>query len=159
MRLKLQREHKMDSLFTVILFGVYMFFLMLLLVFSVRVYQASLSGLEYNRGLGTSSAYVTQKVHQHQTANGIWLDEIEGHPALCLLDTIEGDRFITYIYLEDGHLKELFTREGSAAAAMMGSVIADLEKFECSLSEDHWLRIKMADKKGRQTEFGLYLAC
>ena len=83
------------------------------------VYKNLLSASDENERLRTPVAYITQKVRQHKTAGAVSIDDIDGIPALALKTTIQDADYITYLYADDGNLKELF-------------VPADIEKMHAS---------------------------
>ena len=109
MKLKKNTGHSISSLFSLLLFGVFALFLMLMLLFSARVYQQTVKQTDSDSGLGTAITYLTTKFRQHDQADGIFSGSLDDIPALCFRDTLKGKDYITYIYLKDGNLTELFT--------------------------------------------------
>ena len=124
------QNHSVASLFSLILFGMFVLFLLMMLLFSARIYQQQLSSSDSELSLGTASAYITTKFRQHDTADGIFTDDLNGTPALCFRDSVEGKNYITYIYLDGTSLKELFTAEDSPASTNTGTSIAELRNFQ-----------------------------
>lgn len=159
MRTPVSREHKIDTLFTILLFSFYLLLLLMLLLFSSNAYQASVRGTGYNQGLVTAMSYVTEKIHQHDTLGGIQLTDLEGSPALCLRDQIEGQTYVTYIYQDGTNLKELFTKEGSNASLSMGTAISDIQEFEIAQTDDGFLSVQITDSFGNKGNSLLSLVC
>ena len=149
-------RHFADSFFSLVLFGMFVLFLLLLLLFSGETYQAAMRGLEENQNLRTAAAYITTKFHQHDSLENTSVLEFQDMPALCFTDTIEGQEYHTYIYLQDQTLKELFTAADSHASADMGTPIAELLSFEVSEASDGLYEITMTDKNNAVSQFFLH---
>ena len=64
MKLQKNNSHSVSSLFSLLLFGIFALFLMLMLLFSARVYQQTLKQTEANDSLGTATAYLTTKFRE-----------------------------------------------------------------------------------------------
>lgn len=146
----IRREHTMDSLFSFVLFGLFVLMLMLMLLFSSKAYQASVRGLDENNNLRTSMAYLTTKIRQHNEQGSLSIVDFQGMEALSLRDTISGKEYITYIYLDGEDLKELFTASSASPSPFMGTTIASLELFHLEETPDHIWRIHLIDTAGNE---------
>ncbi len=58
----------------------------------------------YNRR--TARQYLSTRVRQSNTVTG---EEFRGNPAICFYEEIEGESYITRMYLYDGYIWELFS--------------------------------------------------
>ncbi len=121
--------HTADSLFSFLLLLVFSLFTLLLSGTGAAVYRNSASHLDENYTSRTAIAYISEKVRQHNSSGDILFSEIDGTEALVFHDTIEGESFLTYVYYNDGALRELFLRESSQPDTSMGSRIAELSDF------------------------------
>ena len=77
-----------------------------------------------------------EKVRQNDTTDSISLATLEDTPALCMLSRIEDETYCTYLYFYDGHLKELFMREGTSLGGQVlpaGADIMELKDLTFSL--------------------------
>lgn len=106
--------------------------------------------------LGTISSYITTKFRQHDVQDGIFTDELNDIPALCFRDTINNRDYITYLYLDDGSLKELFTATGSSAQANAGTMIASLSDFQIEEKGNGFYYIFLQNTVGNTSEFFLH---
>lgn len=150
------RRHSIDILFSLLLFGMFVLFILLLLVFSARTYKSSVKGLGENNNLHTAAVYLTTKFRQHDTNNSVRLADFQGSPALCLSDTIDGEEYVTYIYLQNKELKELFTVQGSAATAEMGMPVAELADFDITKTQEGFYQIIMESLDGAHSRLLLH---
>ena len=81
------------------------------------------------------------------------LDDI---PALCFRDDIKGKEYITYIYLKNDSLMELFTAKGSQASSDAGTVISQLSNFRFSEMENSFYHFSLESTTGVCSEFLLH---
>ena len=153
MKLKKNTGHSISSLFSLLLFGVFALFLMLMLLFSARVYQQTVKQTDSDSGLGTAITYLTTKFRQHDQADGIFSGSLDDIPALCFRDTLKGKDYITYIYLKDGNLTELFTVADSQASASAGTSISQLSDFQAENLDNGFYRISLKSATGISAHF------
>ena len=73
--------------------------------------------------------------------------------ALCFRDTLNDQDYITYIYLDQGNLKELFTSDSSSANASAGTTIAQLSDFQISESRPGFYSFELKDSEGNKETF------
>ena len=94
MKLRKNSSHSISSLFSLLLFGIFALFLMLMLLFSARIYQQTMEQTDSDSGLGTAVTYITTKFRQHDEADGIFTGSLDDIPALCFRDTIDKKDYI-----------------------------------------------------------------
>lgn len=156
MNTRFSQKHSIDSLATLLLFAMYILFLVFLLLFGAGNYQASVKNLDTNNNLYTAASYITTKFRQHDLPGSTSVTELQGCTAICFQEDIEGKDYSTYIYFDDGHLKELFTAADSQADISMGTQLAELADFQVEMVEDSFYRITLTDTDGRSSSFLLH---
>lgn len=157
------RRHSIDTIFTVFLFSLFFIFLLLMLLFSARAYRSATEGNQRNHNLYTASSYLTVKFRQHDSSDQIFLQTPDSQtepllsgPVLCMKDTIAQKDYITYIYLSDNCLKELFTASDQLPDFTMGTKIADLQDFTVTSDLDGFYQICLTDLQGYQSQLLLH---
>lgn len=153
--MKKDRLHTVDLLFTLTLFCLFAASALILVRIGAAVYGNTADALTQNFGLRTSLSYVAEKVRQNDTAGGVRLGELEGRDALVLEQEENGVRLTTWIYYDDGALKELYVAEGTTPAASMGQRIAELRDFEIR-EKDGLFTFTCTDEKGRSASVSAY---
>lgn len=156
MKLRKNADHSISSLFSLLLFGLFALFLMLMLLFSARVYQQTVKQTDSDSELGTAITYLTTKFRQHDQTDGIFSGSLDGTPALCFRDKIKEKDYITYIYLKDGNLMELFTASDSQASSAAGTAIASLSDFQAEEMDHGFYRLSLTSTSGVSTQFLLH---
>ena len=146
------KKHSVDSLFSILLFAIFVVILLLLLLFSARMYQISVANLEQNQNLHTAMTYVATKFRQHDQPESISLREINGIPGLCFTDTIDDVTYDTCLYLYQGELKELFAADIDTLSPEVGATLASLSAFTVTEEAGGLYRIRMEDPEGVQAE-------
>lgn len=150
------RVHSVPALFSLLLFGLFTLFLLMMLLFSARAYQQETVFSQAEDSLGTASAYITTKFRQHDTSEGIFTDKLNGLPSLCFRDTLDGKDYITCLYLDQNSLKELFTAADTKVSPDAGTVIAELSDFQAEALENGLYHISLQSTDGRKSDFYLH---
>ena len=132
-------SHPISGLFSLLLFGLFVLFLLIMLLFSAQIYQQSIKKADSETDLGTVSSYIATKFRQHDVQ-----------------DTINNQDYITYLYLDDGRLKELFTADGSSAQANAGTAIASLSDFQIEENANGFYHVFLQSTAGDISEFYLH---
>lgn len=123
------------------------FVFILLLTFAVTAICTLLVGVVIYRNIGervdgrygtsTPLFYISAKIRAHDTAadgrNSVSIGEIDGIPALVLL---EDYGCVTYIYVYEGTLRELYMSEGAGLGADEGSIVTPCAKMALQMKEN-----------------------
>ena len=145
---RFSQKHSIDSLAVLLLFVMYVLFLLFLLLFGAGNYRVSVKSLDTNNNLYTAASYITAKFRQHDQPGTTFVTEFQGCTAICFQEDIEDKAYSTYIYFDQGHLKELFTASGSQADISMGTQLAELSDFQAETVEDSFYQITLTDTDG-----------
>ena len=146
MKKRLITRHPVAELASLLLFGIFVLFLLLMLLFSARIYQQTVKNTNAENTLGTTVSYLTTKFRQHDTVNGIFTDKLDNLSALCFRDTLN----------DQDNLKELFTSDSSSANASAGTTIAQLSDFQISESRPGFYSFELKDSEGNKETFYLH---
>lgn len=156
MKNKSSSAHPIAELASLVLFGIFILFLLLMLLFSARIYQQTVQNTNAEITLGTAVSYITTKFRQHDMKDGIFCSTLDGLSALCFRDTLNDQEYITYIYFDQSNLKELFTQNDSAASASAGTTIAELSDFQVTESSPGFYYLELEDSEGNEQTFYLH---
>ena len=129
MDLKNARKHSTDILFVLLLFLVFTSSALAVILLGAKVYQNTASRMESNYTVRTALAYVTEKIRHADESGAISPGELDGLPALILSQEIEGTSYRTYLYFQDGALKELLTEASREVTPEQGTAIVSLAGF------------------------------
>lgn len=154
-----RRRHPVDTVFVLVLLGLFVIFLLLMLLFSAQAYRTAVSGNQTNNNLYTASAYITAKFRQHDDPSLVSVESVKtlsDTPVLCLKDSVNGKQYITYIYLCEQELRELFTAADNTPSPEMGTSIADLNSFLIQETGNGFYQFSLSDLQGTSSSFLLH---
>ena len=148
MDLKNARKHSTDILFVLLLFLVFTSSALAVILLGAKVYQNTASRMESNYTVRTALAYVTEKIRHADESGAISPGELDGLPALILSQKIEGTSYRTYLYFQDGALKELLTEASREVTPEQGTAIVSLAGFSIEKTEDGFYSVRAEDANG-----------
>ena len=133
-----RQEHGSSSLlFVLVLYAAMLLIGVMLIVMGAGVYRNVLDSMDSNDEERTASAYLMQKTRQTGDAGAIRAGKLDGCDAILLQDSISGETYVTYLYCDDGSLKELLVRaDNEYASAAAGSEVLDLTDMTIEEAED-----------------------
>lgn len=148
-----------DILFILALFGVFAVSALMLVTIGADVYKNTVDDMGTNYETRTATAYITEKIRQNDSilggdtsaSNHILVDDIEGIPALKMLQNIDGTDYSTYLYLYDGYLKELLINTDydlGEKAPSAGENIMPLSDFTLAQVKSNLLCITLTTTDG-----------
>lgn len=137
------KKHSIDTAFALVLFAVFAVCAMLLVLLGAGIYGRI--GEKMNKmDAPVILSYVTEKLRSCE-----FTPVIEADQKLLLKETIEEGDYITWIYEEDGYLKEMLLPEGKSPIQNAGNKIAPIEAFGVEMASDKLLRITVTDDFGK----------
>ena len=148
MDLKNARKHSTDILFVLLLFLVFTSSALAVILLGAKVYQNTASRMGNNYTVRTALAYVTEKIRHADESGAISPGELDGLPALILSQEIEGTSYRTYLYFQDGALKELLTEASREVTPEQGTAIVSLAGFSIEKTEDGFYSVRAEDANG-----------
>lgn len=96
--------------------------------------------------LRTGLSYLDVQVRKHDLKQSLNIrpDPFGSQPALAIEQDIEGEMYVTWIYLLDGYLCELFVAQDAEVNPEMGSRIVPMNEMELDILGDDAIRITLS---------------
>lgn len=157
-----EKHFIVDILFVLALFGVFAVSALALVTIGADVYQHTVEDMGVNYESRTAVSYIMEKVRQNDTAGSISLTTLEDVPALRMLSRVEDETYCTYLYLYDGHLKELFMREGASLGGQVtpaGTDIMELKDLALSYAGENLIQVSLQTASGESHTFYVHIHC
>ena len=145
---KQEERHIIDILFVIGLFCIFALSTIFLISIGADIYGKTVSNTEINFNDRTSFAYVTEKIRQADRSGAISAATLEGRSALKLQKTVQDTAYITWLYEDEGYLKELMVREDTPLSLSAGQEILPVSNFSVSRIQDNLLRITIRTADG-----------
>ncbi len=122
-------------------------------IMGAQVYGRISDRAAANHGTRTALTYIAGKVRSFDQSDAVRVETPENRDVLVLSGVYGGDVYHTYIYLEDGAIREYFGAAERAFDPAMGERIADAASFAAELTGGTLrVRIGAADGKTHETQ-------
>lgn len=141
------QKHFIDVLFTLGLLCVFAASALAVVLIGAHVYKTTAADMDANYTTRTSLSYIAEKVRQHDESGSIFLGKVEDRDALIFLETIEDKEYATYIYEDEGYLKELFTQKEKEPKKSQGESILEVTDFTIQEASMGLFRFTAADRQ------------
>jgi len=148
--MKKSHAHTIHVLFILALFAVFAVSALTVAVMGADVYSKIVRGMNANFDTHTSLTYVTTKIRQND--GGIYLDSIDGIPALVLEQDIDGNIYRTWIFHHDGYLREAFVSKDTRLTVDFGVAIMRTDSFTITPERENLLRLNSTNRDGLSAE-------
>lgn len=147
-----------DFLFILALFGAFAITGLFVVIFGARIYEKTVSHMDENYSSRTALSYVTEKIRAHDVDGGIRIGseniDSKGYiTVLKLYETVNDRRFVTYLYLDEGYLKEYTTDENYDFNYEGGTKIIEAKAFDAQKISDALYHIDIKDSYDEETSF------
>jgi len=153
-----RERYTAEILFVIALFFLYTIFTVLLSVMVADAYSRGAERSERNYNMRTSVLYLTEKIRQTTNASGeISVRQTGEGDALVLGMLAEGERYETWIYVEDGYLREVLLLQGAEVSPGIGQKIMPLSELVLELGSEGLLRIRVTDQTGETYDGKVFL--
>ena len=122
----------------------------------IRVYKNIVVNNNENFKQRTSLLYMATKIHQYEREDAVSMKEIDGTNVLVLQEP-DNTEYETYVYFQDGAIKELLTEKANPAELNAGLKVVEVADFQMSMSEDNRIYMASVDAAGNKEELTITL--
>jgi len=130
-----------DALFLLALFGVFLISALFIVLFGAKIYKNTVKSSEDSFLERTCYTYITEKIRQNDNENGIYIDSSSDDTIIELTKTVNDKKYITYLYCDEGFLKEFTTSSEYELKKSSGTKIVELNSIkavQCSNNLYHF---------------------
>lgn len=150
------KKANLTSVLVLLVFALFAVCIMQVLLTGAQVVQDLTRGDQTNYLHRTAVQYVTMRVRQADEGGMVDVRRMEDREVLVLSEEIEGSRYETLVYYEDGYLREMFCPAGSGIPLEFGEEILELEDFSAE-KQDSLLTVRLQMTDGTQQNMILHL--
>ena len=104
----MKRKGAGSSFLVLLVFGLFAVTSLFLVMIGANVYKNTVKNTDQNNELRASLNYVVNKIRANDVKGGVSVEEIDGYEVICLRRTYDGEDYCTYLYYDEGALKESF---------------------------------------------------
>lgn len=138
---KKQNQHMVDTLFVLILFAFFAVCSFMLIMLGSGIYQNTIDRMNSNYSSRTSFAYISEKLRQQDSENSIHIDTFGDSSALVITEQIDDVSYQTWLYTDEGYIKELFCKKDASLTPTAGQKIMSCESFDIVKVENNLYHI------------------
>ena len=140
MRFQSRKHHIIDILFPISLYFVFTVSALTVLLLATHVYRTTTENSALNFNANTSLSYITE--------GAVSIGSFDGHQALILKQHYNDTEYVTYIYVSEGNLMELYTKSSADVDVGSGKVILPLQSLDMEMSQSDLLHLTCTDAQG-----------
>lgn len=152
----MRRGHSLDTVLTLVLFALFSCCLLMVLILGAQSYQRVVTASQESYEERTCLQYIATKVNHYSGKDAVTVTAFGDGSALALRETIDGYNYITYLYLHDGNVKELFCEADVDLSPEAGFSIMEIEHFSVEEISSNLLRLSCTGSGGTAQ---LYVGC
>lgn len=124
-----------DALFILALFAVFLICALFIVLFGAKIYKSTVNSSEVSFENRTCYTYITEKIRQNDNANGVTISDDADGSIITLTRSVNGKDYATYLYCDEGYLKEYTTLSDNELNKLAGTKITPLDNMnavECT---------------------------
>ena len=125
-----RQKHMVDKMFLIVLFATFAVCAFTLIMVGANVYSHTASAMNENYEKRIDISYITEKIKQWDEQNSISIGTFHNKTALIHTEMTAGKKYYTYIYQENGALRELMIRDALDTKKVQGEQIVPAKGFE-----------------------------
>lgn len=144
--------HMIDLLFTLALFLVFAVSSLMVVVIGADVYNKTAESMNENFNMQTSLLYVTQKIRQNDVEGSVLVESAGDRNAVVLENTYNETQYQTWIYYDEGSIKELFIQKGNEINLSAGQAIMPVNNFNIEKLDENLYELSTTDENGKTAE-------
>lgn len=146
------KPHSIDTLFVLLLFALFAATALFVTVSGAAAYRSSAEQMEERFNKHTCINYITAKVRANNEADKISVGDLDGINALCITDSFDGIKYVTYIYQYDGMVRELFCNADISLPPSAGSALTEAKGLSFEM-DGNLFEVTFTDNDDKTTEF------
>lgn len=150
----MRRKNRIIDVFPILLFLIFTLSALGIVTLSVQIYRNIVERAEGRFDTETAAAYLSEKFRNHDAEGNITISDFFGNDAVVIEESVKEVPYITYIYVYDGYLRELYTEKATLSGCTVsdGSSILPMGSMEIRKVSDRLIKFEFKDTDGREEE-------
>lgn len=124
-----------------------------IVLFGARIYKKIVADADTNYNARTAIAYFSEKLRQHDTADGVEVIRNGDAPVLRLTEVYGDNIYYTYLYESDGYIKEITSPADYEPMYDTGQNILPVSSFLVEKTGELLYRFDITDEDGNRLDF------
>lgn len=151
MRFARHNKSTVDTLFLLALLGVFLVCALFVVLFGARIYKKTTADSDMNFDIRTSAAYITEKVRRAD----IYDISVTNGNRLEMREKIGNSIYVTYLYFNDNHIKEVTMLDTDVFSDSYGTDIVPAKSFNVEEMKNDIFKFTITTEAGKINTFYL----
>ncbi|MCR5775794.1 MAG: DUF4860 domain-containing protein [Lachnospiraceae bacterium] len=150
----LKKRITISDIFPVILFLVFTLSVLCFVAFSAKLYKNIVHQSESSMDTDIAARYMIEKFRSHDELGSIKIADFKGHEAVRLENRVKDELYITYIYVYDGYLREIYAPESELDnyEEDSGTEILEIKDMSTEMISDNLVRFSFVSADDKVSE-------
>ena len=133
-----------DALFLLALFGVFLICALFVVLFGAKIYKNTVKSSDDSFITRTSYTYITEKIRQNDNSKGIKISEDGANSVIILTRSVNDKDYATYLYCDDGFLKEYTTLASNELMKSAGTNIIEMDSLNANKCNENLYKFSLS---------------
>lgn len=142
-----------DALFLLMVFAIFLVCALFVVLFGAKIYKNTVRQSSDSFFERTCYTYITEKVRQNDNIAGINISEVNGSPVIKLTKTYNDKDYVTYLFSDNGYLKEYTSLADSSFNPAAGTEIIEISSLKVTKCNNNLYEFLIADNNGNESDF------
>lgn len=151
-----QNKRKADSLFVLLLFGVFAVCILSVLLTGADAYRKLSQRDRQSYAQRTATQYLATRVRQADRMGDVSIRSFDGQDTLVFTEIIDSMEYETLVYCYDGYLRELFVAAGGDFSPQDGEKVLEAQRLTIR-QDGRLLVLELTSPTGQPQSLTLYL--
>ncbi len=150
----MKKRTSISDIFPVALFLIFTFSVMFFVIISVQLYRSIVKHSGSAEDTDIAARYMVEKIRSHDELGNISVTDYMGHEAVRLDKMVKDQPYVTYIYVYNGTLRELYVEESELPNCTedSGTEILEINDMDIEKISDDLLRFNFSGKDNNNSE-------
>ena len=157
MKQKKENQHMIDALFVITLFCLFAISAIILIAVGAKVYKNTIQHMETHFTTNTALSYITEKIRQNDRKDAVSVCPFGDGNAFVFTQDFHGESYCTYIYQDEGNIKELFAKADFQPDIHAGQNILPVKKFFIQQEAEHLYKIILVDQNNQTSSVVVHI--
>ncbi len=150
----MKKRTSISDIFPVALFLIFTFSVMFFVIISVQLYRSIVKHSGSAEDTDIAARYMVEKIRSHDELGNISVTDYMGHEAVRLDKMVKDQPYVTYIYVYNGTLRELYVEESELPNCTedSGTEILEINDMDIEKISDDLLRFNFSGTDNNNSE-------
>lgn len=148
-----RKVHTIDIVFPMIVLLLFCSCALAVALEGAGIYEKTAAGFQKNYTARTAITYLQEKIRECGDISRVELRELDDRQVLILSSTYGKEEYATYIYMDQGKMKELFIKDEAVPHLEAGQELMSLDSFQVTKESENLFKFRIFVDGQEETTF------